>query len=169
MQVLEGGLLHFIGYCSVLSMYYGIRLYLNGQMATEHLNRGLHLMPVKHDDDIFVRCPMCKTEWIDRDTFLRDTTLEINGYQVDFENLGMGLLYFTHQVDNCFSTLSIRAKEFFDLNPGKRYSERKTLQKDCPTYCLFKDNLERCKVQCECAFVRDLLHILQKMKHPNPR
>ncbi len=126
-------------------------------------------MSVVETKNIFVRCPMCKTEWSDRDTFLHDTSLEINGYQVDFDNLGMGLFYFTHKVENCFSTLSVKAMEFFDLNPGRRYSERKTLKEECPTYCLYQENLTQCKARCECAFVRDLLLILQQIKFSNSK
>lgn len=121
-------------------------------------------MPQIKTHNIFIRCPMCKKVWQDRDVFLQDTSLEISGYQVDFESLEMGLFLFTHKVDGCFSTLSVKAKEFYDLNPGKQYSERRTLKDNCPTYCLFKDNLEECRAQCECAFVRDLLLILQKIK-----
>ncbi len=111
---------------------------------------------------------MCKKEWLDRESFLLDNSLEINGYQVDFDSLEMGLFYFTHKIDGCFSTLSVRAKEFYDLNPGKKYSERRTLKEDCPTYCLYKDNLQQCRAQCECAFVRDLLLILQQIKFAEP-
>lgn len=107
---------------------------------------------------------MCGTAWHERMDFLLDRTLELTGYQVDFDNLNMGLFFFTHKQKSCFSTLSVRAKEFYDLNPGKRYTERRTQQEDCPTYCLYRDNFEKCEAKCECAFVRDLLLILQKIK-----
>jgi len=46
---------------------------------------------------IFKICPMCSTEWETRDKFIDDQSLEIIGYQAYFENLEMGLFYFTHQ------------------------------------------------------------------------
>ncbi len=118
--------------------------------------------------NIFMRCPMCEMVWQDRNIFLRDTSLEISGYQVDFDSLDMGLFLFTHKIDGCFSTLSVRAKEFYDLNPGKQYSQSRTLKDDCPTYCLYQDSLEECRAHCECAFVRDLLLIIQKIKFARP-
>lgn len=107
---------------------------------------------------------MCHAEWLDRMVFLRDASLEIIGYQANFDNLKLGLIYFTHRVDGCFSTMTIKAEEFFDLNPNKQYAIRKTLTEECPQYCLHIDNFEKCDAKCECAYVRDLLLIMQSIK-----
>jgi hypothetical protein len=116
-------------------------------------------------EEAFKKCPMCSTVWQNRDKFIKDKSLEINGYQANFSNLKMGFFYFTHKVDGCYSTMVVEAKEFYDLNSGVRYPLRKTLTEECPAYCLHKDNLEKCSAECECAFVRDLILILQTMKH----
>lgn len=113
---------------------------------------------------MFKKCPMCAAVWLNRDQFLRDRRLELNGYQADFDNIENGLFFFTHNVASCFSTMGVMAGEFFDLNPGVRFSEKKKGSEECPGYCLKKDDLDSCGVRCECAFVRDVISIIQKYK-----
>lgn len=112
----------------------------------------------------FAICPMCRKIWHDRESFLRDRALVINGYQVNFDRLSYGLFFFSHHMEGCFSTMSMEAIIFYDLNQGERFSERKTLTRECPSYCLYRDNLKPCPASCECAFVRDLIQILQRHK-----
>ncbi len=113
---------------------------------------------------VFKNCPMCSASWRDRDHFLMDTTLHLNGYQVDFDRLEAGLFCFTHEIDGCQSTMAIEAGKFFDLNSGERFNERKTGSNECPLYCLKSESLERCPFNCECAFVRDLIDIIINYK-----
>ncbi len=96
--------------------------------------------------------------------FIQDRSLRLNGYQVDFESLEQGLFYFTHTVKGCNSTMALEARDFFDLNPGKRYQERRTGKKECPRYCLDENQLDRCEARCECAFVRDIIGVVNKHK-----
>ena len=56
---------------------------------------------------IFKICPMCSTEWENRDQFLADQSLEISGYGADFEKLELSLFYFTHNKEGCFSTMAL--------------------------------------------------------------
>ncbi len=119
----------------------------------------------KLKQEIFKKCPMCGFVWCDRETFIHDISLDMNGYQVNFEKLELGLFYFTHKVEGCYSTLVVNAREFYDLNPASCYPQRKTLTEECPTHCLYQENLGKCSAQCECAYVRDLIQILQRMKH----
>lgn len=112
----------------------------------------------------FKKCPMCKAVWKSREEFIGDTALVLDGYQVNFDYLHLGLFYFTHNVEGCFSTMAMPAAEFVDLNPATPHFERKTNSNECPAYCLHKDNLQRCPLKCECAFVRDVLGIIQQLK-----
>ncbi|MEE4243650.1 MAG: hypothetical protein V2I36_19475 [Desulfopila sp.] len=114
--------------------------------------------------EIFKKCPMCATVWHDRKSFIDDNSLVLNGYQAHFDRLELGLFYFTHKVEGCFSTMTVKAGHFYDLNPAIPHTGRKTLTEECPTHCLHKEDLELCSAQCECAFVRDLIGILQEMK-----
>jgi hypothetical protein len=110
----------------------------------------------------FKTCSCCGTVWADREAFMSDGTLDVNGYKADFERLGEGLFFITHRRAGCGSTLSIPAKEFFDLYTGVRYTERRTLTEECPRYCLNEKQLDRCLVSCECAFVREVLNVLRE-------
>jgi len=103
---------------------------------------------------------MCSTEWKTRDKFIDDQSLEIIGYQADFENLEMGLFYFTHQKEVCFSTMAIKVKVFLSLYSGGKYTERRTGKKECPGYCLDEKQLNRCDALCECAFNREVIQII---------
>ena len=108
----------------------------------------------------FKTCPCCGASWPTRESFLADSYLRVDGYQSDFELLEEGLFFFTHCTD-CYSTMSVPAREFADLYTGPRYTERKTLTSECPRYCIDKEQLARCDAYCECAFVREVLHIVK--------
>jgi hypothetical protein len=111
---------------------------------------------------LFKRCPRCSAEWETRDKFLDDESLEINGYGADFECLECSLFYFTHKTEGCFSTMTIEAKAFLDLYPGKKYTERRTGKEECPGYCLEEKQLSRCEAFCECAFNREIIQIIKE-------
>jgi len=104
---------------------------------------------------------MCSRLWLSRADFLNDPSLELNGYQADFDNLEDGLFYFTHQVAGCFSTLAVKSGSFLDLYTGRRHTERKTGTEVCPGYCLHKEQLERCDAPCECAYVREVVQYIR--------
>jgi hypothetical protein len=108
---------------------------------------------------------MCAAVWQDRSCFLRDASLKLNGYQADFQKLENGLFYFTHNVDGCYSTMAITANTFFDLNTGRRYKKPMNSSEKCPGYCMKTDQLDRCSVECEYAFVRDIIDIIEKFKN----
>ena len=122
----------------------------------------------QHEDKIFKRCPKCMKCWQSRDEFIRDKSLELNGYQADFEELEFGMFHFTHLEKQCCSTMVIRTRDFLNLYTGKKYTERKTGSKECPGYCLHQDQLDRCSAMCEYAFVREVIHIIQVEKGQRP-
>ena len=106
----------------------------------------------------FKTCPSCGKSWKDRTSFLDDPATRAHGYLPDFDHLDSGVFFITHMVDDCQSTMGVTVSEFSDLYSGPRYKERRTLKEECPRYC--KDQLSRCEAKCECAFVREVLHIL---------
>jgi hypothetical protein len=110
----------------------------------------------------FKQCSMCKQEWQNRDAFLNDNALELNGYSADFEELENGLFFFTHKIPGCSSTMTIRAKVFLDLYSGEIYYESKKGGEDCPKFCLERRALDRCPAFCEYAFVREVIQIILK-------
>lgn len=106
-------------------------------------------------NDYFKTCPLCSKVWISREIFLKDRDLELVGYQVDFEEVALGLFLFNH--NTCKTTLAIQARLLKDLYRGPVFKERKTGQKECPGYCLRRAALDPCPAECECAWVRGLL------------
>ena len=111
-------------------------------------------------DAIFKKCPSCLIEWKTRADFLGDAALELNGYQTNFNKLEQGLFYFTHNDGDCLSTIALEARNFLDLYKGPRYLGSKALGDDCPQYCLDDGQLNRCQEVCECAFVREVTHLI---------
>ncbi len=110
-------------------------------------------------NSIFKKCPACVSEWFTRDSFLKDTNIEIIGYQTHFEDLTSGIFLFNHH--SCRGTLSLPAGSFKDLYAGPIFSERATGGEECPGYCLQKDELRPCPAQCECAYVREIIQLIK--------
>jgi hypothetical protein len=110
-------------------------------------------------NDPFKICPFCATVWPSREAFLNDRDLQLVGYQVDFEDLALGLLLFNHDI--CKTTLAIRAFQLKDLYSGPVFEKRKTGQEDCSGHCLRSSELAPCPAECECAWVRGLLQVVQ--------
>ena len=104
---------------------------------------------------------MCTTSWVTRDEFLCDDSLELNGYQVDFENLYMGLFYFTHIINGCHTTMALRVESFLDLHPGPRHDHLDTDGDKCPGYCHSVEELGVCKNECQGAYIRDIIEIVK--------
>jgi hypothetical protein len=107
----------------------------------------------------FKVCTNCNTTWQSRERFLADPAIELVGYQVSFKNLKLGFFLFNH---SCKSTIAIHAGEFTDLYDGPVFEERHVGDDLCPGQCLHQSNLRRCPVHCECAYVREVLHIVQE-------
>ena len=105
---------------------------------------------------------MCSTEWTTRDEFLDDQSLEIDGYTADIEKTEEGIFYFTHKKESCFTTMAIQTKDFLTLYAGKKYTEEKAGEEECPRYCLDEKQLNRCDVFCECAFNREVIQIIKE-------
>ena len=114
---------------------------------------------VQANNQYFKQCPSCKEVWQTQQKFLDDHNLEIIGYQVNFNNLELGLFLFNHAT--CRTTLSITAKSFRNMYSGPVFTVRKTFGEECPEYCLKKSVLDPCPVHCECAYVREIIQIIR--------
>ncbi len=112
----------------------------------------------------FKTCSGCGKNWLTQNKFLEDIDLKLNGYKADFEKLEYGLLFFTHDQENCHSTLAIEVVEFMNLHTGPIHPLRRTGLSDCPGYCRDTEQLARCEAVCECAFVRDIIHVIKQRK-----
>ena len=108
---------------------------------------------------MFKQCKNCQTEWPTRDQFLDDPDVVLIGYQSNFVTLEKGLFLFNH---SCQSTLSVEVEAFADLYAGPIFQERLFKTETCPGYCLHHNELRPCPAKCECAYVREIMTLLQK-------
>lgn len=108
-------------------------------------------------DTVFKRCPTCGTVWQSQDDLLSDPRVRLAGYQVHFDELGLGLFYFDHA---CGTTLVTTVGDFRHLYDGPAYTTRKTGTEECPEYCLNKRELRPCPAECDCAQVRETLQLI---------
>jgi len=114
--------------------------------------------------DVFKTCPLCGHSWATRREFLEDPGLELVGYQVDFQELSLGLFLFNHR--SCETTLAVPARRFEELYAGPVYQGCRTGEEDCRGYCLKPLELQPCPAECECAWVRALLGIIRDWPKP---
>ena len=105
----------------------------------------------------FRRCS-CGHTWMTAEDFLADPDVVLVGYQVDFEALQLGLLLFNH---HCRTTLSLEAGIFRSLYNGPVFQRKASGAPDCPGHCVHRDNLERCPVECECTYIREILQVIR--------
>jgi hypothetical protein len=109
-------------------------------------------------EKLFKKCSYCGFEWIGRASFLVDSNIEIIGYQVHFKKPTAGSFLFNH---SCGTTLAVSVGEFVDLYEGPVFTTRPGESEDCPTYCLYRRELRPCAVECECAFVREIIQLIK--------
>jgi len=107
---------------------------------------------------MFKECPNCKTIWDHFEDFITDRALTQSGYQVNFVNLKKGLFLFTH---SCHTTFSVEVDAFSSLYEGPVFTTPLHGHNRCPSYCLYETILDRCPMECECAFVREIIQILK--------
>jgi len=117
----------------------------------------------------FKVCTNCQHVWQDRKLFLSDTTLRLEGYQVNFVNLAEGLFLFTHRTEACGSTIAIPACEFTDLHDGPVFDENMNGKEGCDGSCLHTGVIDSCKAECECAYVRDVLQKVKEWPKQDPK
>ena len=110
-----------------------------------------------NDKHEFKKCPKCDFIWLTRKEFLGDPGAMIIGYQVQFQELVAGLFMFNH---TCGTTLVIAAAAFRDLYDGPVFAEPLTGTEECPEYCLRKDELRWCPAKCACAYVREIIQVI---------
>ena len=113
---------------------------------------------------MFKQCGLCNEIWMNYNDFLSDPQLKLIGYQASFDELETGLFMFHH---TCKNTLAIPTRDLTCLYDGPIFQERATGTDECPEYCLQQYNLDPCPVECECAYVREVLQIAKKWPKKN--
>jgi hypothetical protein len=108
---------------------------------------------------MFKKCSCCEYPWFSREEFLEDRNTDLVGYQANFNHLELGYFLFNHLT--CESTFAISAGLFIDLHTGPVFGRRMTGTEACQGFCIDREALQPCEVQCECAYVRDILQIIR--------
>ena len=108
---------------------------------------------------MYKHCPNCGYEWPSREDFLGDPDITLVGYQVNVARLEAGIVLFNHV---CKGTLAVYANDFKDLYDGPIFARRATGTDKCPGHCQHRNDLRPCPVECECAYVRNILQIIRK-------
>lgn len=109
----------------------------------------------------FKTCTLCTHCWCELESFLEDRQLRLEGYQASFATPEHGLLLFTHDIDDCGTTISVRAGLLKDLVAEEGNEVRNTGQATCPGHCLDPGNLEPCEASCSMHWVRELIQGLK--------
>lgn len=107
----------------------------------------------------FTACESCGKQWLSRADFLSDATLVVSGYQANFIAPEKGLFLFGH---GCHGLLSVDVAAFADLYTGPIFTERLSQTGACPGFCLHRNVLGPCPQHCECAYVREILRVLDR-------
>ena len=113
----------------------------------------------------FKVCPMCSKKWDRLDAFLADPTVNLKGYQANFDSLEEGLFYFVHNDEGCGTTMAIPVKAV------KKLSDLPLLApsaghppKGCKGLCLNEHDLSNCPETCNCKWVRDIMQTIRNWK-----
>ncbi len=114
--------------------------------------------------EVFKTCTNCRKVWEDRNAFLADPDVRVEGYQVNFGHLEAGFFLFTHRSAECGSTIAIPAGVFTDMNEGEIFEENIFGQDGCDKSCLHPGVVDACRAKCECAYVRDVLAQVRNWK-----
>ncbi len=117
------------------------------------------------------KCSMCKSCWKNLDDLLHDDKLIFTGYQPFIKRPDKGSFLFTHDTENCGTTLSIevwkfkkllnREVDFLPFNPGK--------DPDCDLRCTRETDLTPCPAKnCNGTMIRELIQIIKQYVRTPP-
>ncbi len=112
----------------------------------------------------FKICTTCSQQWETREDFLADPELKLVGYQVAFEDLEGGLFFFSHLSKDCGTTLAIPVQKFTGLSDRPILAPRGQCPGNCPDFCLRKESLDPCPMECECVWVREIMQVIRNWK-----
>lgn len=112
----------------------------------------------------FKACTTCEAVWQSMESFLSDPEVALAGYQVHFDDLEGGLFFFNHQHEGCFTTLAIPVKEFISLSKRPLLAKRDKQLCHGSDLCVRQGALTPHPVECECAWVREILTVIKNWK-----
>lgn len=114
----------------------------------------------------FKQCTLCPTIWVEAEDFIRDLELRVEGYLAAFKNPDEGLILVTHRRAGCGTTLAIPAGTLKRFYHGPEYTAHHTGDEDCPRHCVKREDFELCDVECDMAWVRQIIQLLARHEVP---
>lgn len=109
----------------------------------------------------FKTCTICKSKWLNLIDLVRDKDLYLNGYQASFSESHEGLFLLTHDVDDCGTTMAIKAGDLIDLYDGPKHTIHMAYTEKCDGHCLDSTDMEPCTNECDMRWAREILQILK--------
>jgi len=117
--------------------------------------------------EVFKTCPLCSEQWATLEEFVRDERLKLDGYSAFFDDPGKGLIFVTHLLPHCGTTLTLAAAKLRPLYRGPVHLESHHGAEDCNRLCLDRRELDECHAPCAMAWVRTVLQHLRRHEMPD--
>jgi hypothetical protein len=114
----------------------------------------------------FKVCPQCGKSWRSLFELVEDVSLHVNGYQASFIDPDNGLVFFTHIVEHCRSTIAVEVQHLRHMYNGPEIEMHNFGRETCPGFCLDMHELEDCNQVCNMHWVRAILHYLRRHEMP---
>jgi len=114
----------------------------------------------------FKTCPLCGERWWSLADFVQDRRLRVGGYSAFFDDPGQGLIFVTHQLPGCRTTMALPARDLEELYHGPAHTDLHRGADDCARLCLDRHRVEECDAPCAMAWVRVVLQNLRKHEMP---
>jgi ssDNA-binding Zn-finger/Zn-ribbon topoisomerase 1 len=108
---------------------------------------------------------MCNKCWKDLHDFLHDNTLTFTGYQAYPKHPEKGNFLFTHEKENCGTTLSLKIQKFKELLGQDIELLPFTLGEDpdCDERCMSEEDLTPCPAKnCNGVIIRELIQDIKQ-------
>jgi hypothetical protein len=102
-------------------------------------------------------CGTCGKTWDDPLDVIHDRSLRLNGYQAVLPDSSAGVLFLTHEVQGCHSTLAVPVRDYRYLYDGPEYDQCLRGQPSCGKHCLMREDLSPCDAPCSMHWARALL------------
>ena len=109
---------------------------------------------------------MCGKVWETFNEFLSDPDIKVNGYQAFLREPEKGLILFTHDREDCGTTVSFEPGRLIKYYDIPRYPESQFGTEACEGHCLVQTDLEACSQNCSMRWVRDLIQLLRNKQLP---
>ncbi len=110
---------------------------------------------------VFKKCSCCGDEWPTLSDLIRDEQVKIIGYQAAFSDSYEGLFFFSHQTEDCGTTIAIPVSCFEKLHDGPEYTQTLACTELCSGLCQSFYDFGTCPRECGMRWARDIISVLE--------